>query len=114
MRCGSGPEDIDLSATTVTISSTLAEDPDFRELVELFIAEIPDRAASLIDAFDRANWCDLRRIAHQLKGAGGGYGYSQLSAAAARLERTVDTVCPSDQIKARLDELLDLCGRLRV
>ncbi len=99
---------------TAMIASTLSSDPDMVELVELFLSEVPERLGTMAAACEQENWCDLRRVAHQWKGAGGSYGYPQLSAAAARVEDACATACPKDEIKRRLDELVDLCGRLTV
>ena len=103
-----------MTNATATIGSTLSSDPDMVELVELFLSEIPARLGAMAEAFERENWCDLRRVAHQWKGAGGSYGYPRLSAAAAHVEDACATACPKDEIKRRLDGLVDLCGRLRV
>lgn len=99
---------------TATIGSTLSVDPELVELVELFLSEVPGRLGTMSDAFEQQNWSELRRAAHQWKGAGGSYGYPQLSAAAALLENACASARPKDEIKQRLDELVDLCGRLRV
>ncbi len=100
--------------TTAMIASTLSSDPDMVELVELFLSEVPERLGAMAAAFEQENWSELRRVAHQWKGAGGSYGYPQLSAAAARVEDACATARPKDEIKQRLDELVDLCGRLTV
>ncbi|MBA4018682.1 MAG: hypothetical protein C0483_16065 [Pirellula sp.] len=99
---------------TATIGSTLSSDPDMVELVELFLSEIPQRLGAMAEAFEQENWNELRRVAHQWKGAGGSYGYPQLSAFAARVEDACVTACPRDEIRQRLDALVDLCGRLTV
>lgn len=103
-----------MNATTDTINSKLSVDPDFREIVEMFVSEIPDRVAALVGAYDGRQWADLRRGAHQLKGAGGGYGYPELTTVASQLEYAVDAAQGEEAIKARLDGLVELCTRLRV
>lgn len=99
---------------TATIGSTLSIDPDMVELVELFLSEVPERLAVMAEAFEQQNWSELRRAAHQWKGAGGSYGYPQLSAAAATLEMACASGRPQDEIKRHLDGLVELCGRLTV
>ncbi|MGC3966992.1 MAG: Hpt domain-containing protein [Pirellulales bacterium] len=103
-----------MTVANATICSTMSADPDFREIVELFVAEVPDRVASLTDAFDANRWADLRRIAHQLKGAAGGYGYPDLTTAASQLEFAIDASHPVEQIKEQLDGLIELAGRIAV
>lgn len=99
---------------TATIGSTLSADPEMVELVELFLSEVPERLGAMAAAFEQENWSELRRVAHQWKGAGGSYGYPQLSAAAAYVEHGCMTACAKDEVKRRLDELVELCGRLTV
>ena len=73
------------------ILSELADDPDFRELVSLFVALIPERRETLCRQFAQQDCAALATTAHQLKGSGGGYGFPGLSAAAAELERACKT-----------------------
>ncbi len=61
------------------IQSEFADDPDMTEVIEEFIALLPGTMAAMSEAL--ANNCheELRRLSHQLKGAGGGYGYPSLT-----------------------------------
>lgn len=68
------------------VSSLLAEDPDMRDIVEEFAAGLPQRAADLEQAMAAQDWTRLATLAHQLKGAGGSYGYPQLSELGATME----------------------------
>jgi len=100
------------------IISDLAGDADLADIVEEFVGELPDRIAALTHALDDHNFDDLRRIAHQLKGAAGGYGFSVITDAAGQLEKSAhcqDTSVDLDATKVReeLDALVDLCRRAR-
>ncbi|MAT14244.1 MAG: hypothetical protein CMJ46_03135 [Planctomyces sp.] len=68
------------------VRSEYADDEDFAELLEMFAEEIPDRRQRLEAAFADQNIEEVKTLAHQLKGAGGGYGYPDLTVVAARLE----------------------------
>lgn len=68
-------------------SELIAEDPDLRALVEMFAAELPDRLESLAQAQREADFQALSTLAHQLKGAGGSYGYPQLTELGAEMEQ---------------------------
>ena len=102
---------------TQPVYSSLASDPDLAELVEIFVESLPQRIQTLQQAFDQGDWETLRRTAHQLKGAAGSYGFDPLSPAAARLEQAVASASDPEQelegIRQALDELLDLCSRVR-
>ncbi|MBX7168404.1 MAG: Hpt domain-containing protein [Pirellulales bacterium] len=93
--------------------SSLAADPDMSELVDMFVDEMPDRIASLQAQYDAANWTELGRLAHQMKGAAGSYGFNQLTPFAARLEGTVKEHKPETEIQSALSELTELCRRIR-
>jgi histidine phosphotransfer protein HptB len=95
------------------IYSSLGGDPDLGELVELFVAEMPERVDLLETYYETANWEELRRTAHQIKGAAGSYGFHDITPAAARVEAAVKGRTGEDQITADLLELLDLCRRIR-
>jgi len=105
-----------MSTGKPAIRSTFAADPEMKELVEFFVQEMPGRIASLRKAFDSASLADLTRLAHQLKGASGGYGFPSIGAKAADIENALKAhPSPSSaslaSIKADLDELIDLCTR---
>lgn len=93
--------------------STLASDPDLAELVELFVAEMPQRLAKLLADFEQGNWELLGRTAHQLKGAAGSYGFHQLTPLAAELEQAVRGGASIEQVQESLDQLSGMCRCLR-
>jgi len=94
------------------LRSTFADDTDMMELVEYFISELPERIDGLESAFRDDDRATLKRLAHQLKGAAGGYGYPSITECAANLERAVlADHADVKQISARLDDVLDLCRR---
>ncbi len=95
----------------VPLISEFADDAEMAELIELFVAEMPERICSLRSAFEQAATEDLQRLAHQLKGAAPGYGYPAIGVAAADLEEAAKQARALDDLRAELDELLNLCRR---
>ena len=95
------------------IRSELADDPDFRELLEEFGAAIPERRDALLAAHGRAAYDDLRSRAHQLKGAGGGFGFPQLSELAAELERACVARDPA-RIAESLEQIVGYMNRITI
>lgn len=95
------------------IYSSLVDDEDLQELVELFVAEIPERTAKLLDSMQSGDFVELGRYAHQLKGAAGSYGFDGVTPFAARLEQAARNHEPEKEIESALNELVDICGRLR-
>ena len=95
------------------VYSRLAGDQDLREIVDLFVEEMPERIAALIDHLHAEDWEGLRRTAHRLKGAAGSYGFDLISPAAGRVESAIRDGEPEERIHAIVAELVDLCNRTR-
>lgn len=68
------------------VSHLLAEDEGLRDIVEEFVTGLSDRMAELRTAHEQLDWEMLRTLAHRLKGAGGSYGYPDLSELGKRME----------------------------
>jgi len=100
-------------ATAELLYSSLAEDADLTEIVELFVQEMPDRIARLLDRLAASDWEGLRRAAHQLKGAAGSYGFGLITPAAAHLEDSIVHSRPEEEIRRAVQELKELCRRAR-
>jgi len=93
------------------VRSEFAGDPDMAELLTLFLDELGPRVASMESAWREGDADQLHRIAHQIKGSAGGYGYPGISAAAFRIESGLAHAGGRslDAIKAELNNLVDLC-----
>jgi len=101
------------SQSAEPLYSALSVDPDLREMVDLFVEEMPQRIGNLLARLDTSDWEGLRRAAHQLKGAAGSYGFGPISPAAARVEDAIRKGSPEEEIRQAVDELIELCGRAR-
>lgn len=104
---------VDALAPAPLFSSLVAADPDFNEIVELFVAEIPDRIASLKNLFADRDSAKLARAAHQLKGAAGSHGFNAVTLPASRLEAAAASGEPEDLVREALEDLIAICGQLR-
>ena len=104
---------IQKNTTGECIYSHLGGDPDLRDIVEMFVEEMPGRVASLLEHLNDADWDGLRRAAHQLKGAAGSYGFEAISPCAGRVESAIRDGEPEQRIRDAVMELVDLCGRAR-
>lgn len=92
--------------------SEFAGDSDMAELVDYFVHELQERINSLQQAWSEGETDQLRRLAHQIKGAAGGYGFPSITAAAAELEQTLLAAeAESSTVAERLEELVSLCRR---
>ncbi len=93
--------------------SALSDEPGTRDLVEMFVTELPTRVKALHEALQASDFATFARLSHQLKGAAGGYGFQPITDAARELEATAKTQQDIESLSLQLRELADLCGRAR-
>jgi HPt (histidine-containing phosphotransfer) domain-containing protein len=98
---------------TEPLYSSLGSDPDLAEIVDLFVEEMPDRVSALLRLLEASDWEELRRTAHQLKGAAGSYGFDAISPQAMRLEGVLLRGASEEEIRDAVDELVSFCRRAR-
>jgi len=101
------------------LRSEFADDQDMIEIIGAFIDEMPDRVSKLTASWHAQRLDDLRRLTHQLKGASGGYGYSELGQSAGKFESTLNTLSesgtkdPMTGLRNQFESLIALCNRVR-
>jgi HPt (histidine-containing phosphotransfer) domain-containing protein len=88
------------------LSSSLAKDPNFKQLVESFADELPQRLAALEQAVAQADVKRVRRLIHQLKGTAGSFGFAAISELASAAERQNCDLTRVREILERLAESL--------
>ncbi|MCA0374718.1 MAG: response regulator [Gemmatimonadetes bacterium] len=93
--------------TPARLRSDLVDDPDLGPLVRQFAAALPQRVAALRDAVTAHDLPQAARLAHQLKGAAGSYGFPRIGEGARALEAPLAL---GDDVAAGL--LLDRLARL--
>ena len=100
--------------------STLADDPDLGPLVALFVADLPRRAADLAALRGAGDADGVERLAHQLRGAGGSYGFDPITDRADDAECRLRSAPPGATGPERLslaavelDALIALLGTAR-
>jgi HPt (histidine-containing phosphotransfer) domain-containing protein len=98
---------------TGPVFSDFASDPDYREILEVFAAGLSERHDSLLAAYRHGDVERLRTVAHQLKGAGGGFGFHGLTEVAALLEQACKSDQP-DRLADCLERTLNYLNRVRV
>lgn len=91
--------------------SELSKDPEMRELVEEFVRALPQKAADLRDKLQQGDLDTLTRLAHQLKGSAGGYGFPMITEAARHLEQCAKATSDLASLETQIRELTDLCKR---
>ena len=99
------------TAAVERLFSSFGDDPDFVELVKMYVQELPQRLQSLHDAAGQKNWPELVRLAHQIKGAAGSYGFQPITPYAQQLELTARRGESESQIVEALSALEEICSR---
>jgi len=95
------------------ILSEFANEPDMADLVNSFVAELPEKVQAFRAAYESEDLTALAVLAHRLKGAAGGYGFSVVTHAAAELEKTVKLGSEPVALRDQVEALIGLCARIR-
>ena len=93
---------------TETIYSEYADDSDLRVLIDEFVAGLEEDTESMRKALKSSDHEGLQRLAHQMKGAGGSYGYPMLT----KVAKTLEEAAKAGDIETcttALDEFEVLC-----
>lgn len=96
------------------VFSDFSSDLEMREIIEMFVTELPRRTMAMQAAIRAGDTEQVRILAHQLKGAAGGYGFSALGEAAALVESAVKEACDVNVVRSRIGTLIALAARVRV
>jgi len=97
------------STETKRVYSSLASDEDLREIVELFVDEMPARLTKIEAEFFSQNWENLQRTVHQLKGAAGSHGFYEITPVVAHLEQLIRSRADIQEITEAKESLIQLC-----
>jgi signal transduction histidine kinase/CheY-like chemotaxis protein/HPt (histidine-containing phosphotransfer) domain-containing protein len=100
-------------AATALLHSSFADDSEMVEIIQRFVASLPERVAALRAEARVPGSQTLVRLAHQLKGAAGGYGFGPISEAAATLEAAARSGGEHANVLRAVEELADVCARAR-
>jgi response regulator RpfG family c-di-GMP phosphodiesterase len=93
--------------------SDFADDPEMKDLVEEYIKRLPIEVAKLLSVLEEKDTEAVRRIAHQLKGSGGGYGFAKLTELAAVTDHSIKKGADLDQVKGEIDALIDYVRQIQ-
>lgn len=85
--------------TRTPLCSELAGDPDMLEVLREYADALVERCLELERLLAGKQWDAARRLAHQTKGAGGMYGYPELSEIAGLLEAALDDRQPPELLE---------------
>lgn len=72
-----------------TRDSPIDESEEMRELLELFVSELPQTLQAITTAYRNQDWMVLQGLIHKLKGVGTSFGFPQITEVAARLHHSI-------------------------
>ena len=88
-------------------------DADLEDLIPGFLERRQQDLQTLRVALEKADFEQIRQLAHTLKGVGGGYGFDAISTISQQIQQAADNR-RADEIEAQLAELTDYLKRVEV
>ena len=88
------------------IYSDFGDDPEMAELIEYFVKTMPAKIATFEECVAAKDWAAVERLAHQLKGSAGGYGFHSITQQALRVEQAARSNTPESELMPLIDDLL--------
>lgn len=101
--------DADASPSQPSLRSQFADDPEMQELVAAFTATLAHRAAAVLAELEAERIDELARLAHQLKGIGGSYGFPSITEAARDVDYRARNGSDAAGIRGSVQRLVKLC-----
>ena len=93
------------------IVSKLSGDPDFEDIVEIFIENLRKRQMDIQNALKNKDWVELDSLCHQLKGSGGGIGFPIISEVAGEIGRYIKDYA-YDLAQSEIEKFNLICDRV--
>jgi CheY-like chemotaxis protein/HPt (histidine-containing phosphotransfer) domain-containing protein len=94
------------------LRSEFADDPEMQDLIEQYVDGLPEQVARLMELLKDQSLDPLRREVHKIKGAGGGYGFAELTELAAKAEKRIRAGDALEKITADVQTLVDHIRRV--
>jgi HPt (histidine-containing phosphotransfer) domain-containing protein len=90
------------------LTSKFRDEQDMRDLILQFVAQLPKKVSRIQSLIERQDAQGLRQLVHQLKGAGGGYGFDSITEMAARAEAPLKAGQSLQQVEQEVQALVEL------
>jgi signal transduction histidine kinase/HPt (histidine-containing phosphotransfer) domain-containing protein len=102
------PEQHESPPKSGTISSTAATSPRMKKIISEFVEELPAEVSKMQNLLNSNDLGALKSVVHQLRGAGGGYGFDSISQLAAKAEESIKAADNLEAIVEEINSLIDL------
>jgi len=95
------------------ILSAFHNDESVCELIQAFVAELPNEIGSIRQALECNDWRTLNAMVRNLKSQGATYGFEYITKAAMEVNSALDDEASTAEIWSKAGYLLKLCTRVR-
>lgn len=102
----------DCAAVSEPLSSPLESHPVMRGILADYVADLPMQATAMVTSLARKDFDTLRRLTHQLVGAGGSYGFPELSRVAASAEKAIVAKAAIESIACEVQSVIAVLRRV--
>jgi signal transduction histidine kinase/DNA-binding response OmpR family regulator len=99
---------LEIAKSSAVVKSSFADDAAMAEALSEFVAALPERVMNICELLNGEHRMELRRLLHQLKGAGGGFGFDGITQLAAKAERSLKEDETLDTIRTEVNSLIAL------
>ena len=93
------------------VSALVDEEPVFVELMQEFVQRLATDMEELKAALGEQHWDVVKRISHNIKGGGGGFGFPMLTQVAAKIQTHLMNG-EYEAVQHLVEEMDELCGRI--
>ncbi len=94
-----------------TIMSSMNELPGMKQMIEQFVEGLPNEIDKLQKLVEQEDLMPLRRVVHQLRGTGGGYGFEAITEWAGKIEDSINAADIPQSIHDQVNSLIDVIQR---
>lgn len=88
-------------------------DSDLKDLIPGYLCKRRQDIVQIVDSLQDADFETIRRLAHRMKGSGGGYGFDEITAIGAAMEQAA-LLENADEILRQIKHLEDYMNRVEV
>ena len=97
-----------IPARATRLRSTFEGEPEMRPIIEQFVGGLGAQVAELERRLAANEGAELKRLIHQIKGSGGGYGFQAITDAALRAERCMLDGAGVVEVERSVRELIEV------
>jgi len=94
------------------IASTMSHYPGMKKIIAEFVEGLPVEIRKMEDLLNRDDLQSLRRVVHQLRGTGGGYGFDAITELAGNVEDAINAAGDRESISDQVTGLIDVIRRI--